>query len=128
SGMLGVSGISSDMRDLGKAASENNARAKLTLQMFSYKVKKYIGAYAAALSGVDLLLFTGGIGENDYETRAAICEGLEFMGVSFDKEVNRNLRGIDTIISRPESKVKVVLVTTDEEKVIATDTYNIVNK
>lgn len=127
-GLQGVSQLSSDMRDLRKAASEGNAQAALALKMFSYRVKKYVGAYAAALGGVDLILFTGGIGENDSDARKAICEGLEFMGVEFDAEKNSGVRGQDAIISTSNSRVKVAVVTTDEEKVIATDTMNIISK
>jgi acetate kinase len=126
SGLQGISGFSSDMRDLWAAAEEGNKRAKLALDMFIYRVKKYIGAYAAAMNGVDVILFTGGIGENDFGVREEVCEGLEFMGVKIDKKVNFKLRGEDTVISAPDSKVKILLLTTDEELVIATDTYEIV--
>ena len=94
--------------------------------MFIYRVKKYVGAYAAAMGGADIILFTGGIGENDFHVRARVCEGLEYMGVSLDKKINDGLRGEDTVISTPDSKVKVLLVSTDEEKVIATDTYRLI--
>ena len=127
-GLQGVSQLSSDMRDLRKAASEGNAQAALALKMFSYRVKKYVGAYAAALGGVDLILFTGGIGENDADARQQICEGLEFMGVAFDAGKNAGIHGKDAIISREGSKVKVAVVTTDEEKVIATDTLRIISQ
>lgn len=126
SGMQGVSGVSSDMRDLGKAASEDNNRAKLALDLFAYNVIKYIGAYAAVMNGVDLIIFTGGIGENDFEARANICANLGYLGVDFDTEVNKGLRGQDTVLTKANSKVKVMLVTTDEELVIATDTYRLV--
>ncbi|MDE6307328.1 MAG: acetate kinase, partial [Bacteroidales bacterium] len=126
SGMQGVSGVSSDMRDLWAAAESGNDRARLALDMFIYRVKKYIGAYAAAMGGADIILFTGGIGENDFHVRARVCEGLEFMGVSLDKKINDGLRGEDTVISTADSKVKVLLVSTDEEKVIATDTYRLI--
>ena len=126
SGMQGVSGVSSDMRDLWAAADSGNDRARLALDMFIYRVKKYVGAYAAAMGGVDIILFTGGIGENDFHVRARVCEGLEYMGVSLDKKINDGLRGEDTVISTPDSKVKVLLVSTDEEKVIATDTYRLI--
>lgn len=127
-GLQGVSQVSSDMRDLRKAASEGDTQAALALKMFSYRVKKYVGAYAAALGGVDLLLFTGGIGENDDDARRQICQGLEFMGVEFDAEKNRDIHGQDAIISKAGSRTKVVVVTTDEEKVIATDTLHIISK
>lgn len=126
SGMLGISGVSSDMRDIEKAAEEGNQRAKTALEMYMYRVKKYVGAYAAAMGGVDLLIFTGGIGENDAITRYEVCKDMEFMGIEFDAEKNKGLRGIDTVISKENSKCKVMLITTNEELVIATDTYNIV--
>lgn len=126
SGMLGISGVSSDMRDIEKAAEEGNQRAKTALEMYMYRVKKYVGAYAAAMGGVDLLIFTGGIGENDAITRYEVCKDMEFMGIEFDAEKNKGLRGVDTVISKENSKCKVMLVTTNEELVIATDTYNIV--
>mgnify|MGYP003587534448 CR=1 FL=1 len=126
SGMLGISGVSSDMRDIEKAAEEGNQRAKTALEMYMYRVKKYVGAYAAAMGGVDLLIFTGGIGENDAITRYEVCKDMEFMGIEFDAEKNKGLRGVDTVISKENSKCKVMLITTNEELVIATDTYNIV--
>ena len=126
SGMLGVSGVSSDMRDIEKAAEGGNERAKIALQMFDYRVKKYIGSYAAAMGGVDLIIFTGGIGENACSLREAVCKDMEYMGIQFDHKKNKGLRGVDAVISKDESKVKVMVVTTNEELVIATDTYNIV--
>ena len=126
SGMLGVSGVSSDHRDVETAAAEGNERAALADKMLSYSIKKYVGAYAAAMGGVDLIVFTGGIGENAGSVRERVCEGLEFLGVAFDPSVNK-VRGKDVLLSRPDSKVKVVTVTTNEELVIATDTMNIVN-
>ena len=126
SGLAGISGVSADMRDLEAEQAKGNKRAIYALEMFSYRVKKYIGAYAAAMGGVDLILFTGGIGENGLMQRETICEGLEFLGVEFDKELNNQNRGKDAVISKPTSKVKVVSVTTNEELVIATDTYEIV--
>lgn len=127
-GLQGISGVSSDMRDLWTSAEGGNDRAKLALDVFIYRVKKYVGAYAAALGGVDILLFTGGIGENDYEVREKVCEGLEYMGITLNKELNQGLRGKDTLLSLPSGKVKVLLLATDEEKVIATDTYNLIKK
>lgn len=126
SGVLGVSGISMDMRDLHTAREQGNQRADLALKMYAYRVKKYIGSYAAALGGVDLIIFTGGIGENDYLIRRWSCEGLEFMGVKFDIDKNCGVKSKDVIISADDSKVKVMAVTTNEELVIATDTVNIV--
>ncbi len=128
SGVLGVSGVSMDMRDLHKAKAEGNKRAELALKMYAYRVKKYIGAYAAVLGGVDLIIFTGGIGENDYEIRKWSCEGLEYMGVKFDDTKNDGVKGKDVIISADDSKVKVMAITTNEELVIATDTVNIVKQ
>ncbi len=125
SGMLGISGVSSDMRDIENAAKAGNHRAKVALDMFAYRVKKYIGAYAAALEGFDILVFTGGIGENDIRTRKSILAGLEFLGIKTDKE-KENIRGKETILSAPDSKVKVLIVPTKEELMIAKDTYEIV--
>jgi len=125
SGLQGISGVSSDMRDLETAANEGNERAKLALNMFSYRVKKYVGAYAAAMGGVDVILFTGGIGENGSAVREAVCKNMEYMGVKLDEKINAGLRSKDTVISTADSRVKVMLVTTDEELVIATDTYNL---
>ncbi len=124
SGMLGVSGISSDMRNIEEAAEQGNHRAQVALKMYAYRVKKYIGSYAAALGGVDILIFTGGIGENDIETRKKVLLGMEFMGVEIDQD-KISTRGKEMVISTPESKVKVLIVPTDEELVIANDTYSI---
>jgi acetate kinase len=125
SGFLGVSGVSSDTRDVEKAAKEGNDRARLALEMFRYGVIKFIGAYAAALNGVDLIVFTGGIGENDSDTREFVSKRLEYLGVKFNSEVNRAVRGKDTILSMPDSKVKVALIATNEELVIARDTMRL---
>ncbi|MBN2683390.1 MAG: acetate kinase [Bacteroidales bacterium] len=128
SGVLGISGVGSDMRDIESAAwKENNHRAQLALDMYFYRVKKYIGSYAAAMGGCDVIVFTGGVGENGPETREAICSGLEFMGVEFNKDANKGLRGKLTDISKPESKVKVLVVPTNEELVIARDALAIIN-
>ena len=121
SGMLGISGVSSDFRDLGAAAAEGNERAELALRTFAYKVKKYIGAYAAALNGVDAIVFTAGVGENSASMRASICDGLEFLGVKLDAEKNK-LRGEEVVISTPDSKVTVWVIPTNEELMIAQDT------
>lgn len=126
SGMLGVSGISSDMRDVEKAAEEGNKRAKVTLEMYYYRIRKYIGAYAAAMGGVDVIVFTGGVGENDPATRMFTTAEMEFMGVKFDESKNKGLRGKEAVISADDSKVKVMVVPTNEELVIALDTYEIV--
>ena len=126
SGLLGISGVSADNRDIEAAARSGNERAELARKMLAYSIKKYVGSYAAVLGGVDLIVFTGGIGENAWPVREQVCSGLEFLGVEFDAKANE-VRGRDVVISRPESKVKVVAVTTNEELVIATDTMNIVN-
>jgi len=126
SGVLGVSGISSDMRDVELAAEKGHHRAAVAYQMYAYRVKKYVGAYAAAMGGVDIIVFTGGIGENDSVTRANVIEGLEFLGVDFDFELNKGLRGKEMILSKPTSRVKVLVVPTNEEMMIAKDTYTIV--
>ncbi len=126
SGVLGISGVSSDMRDVENAAASGDHRAAIALKMYRYRVKKYIGAYAAAMGGVDLVIFTGGIGENDCDTRKEVMEHMEFLGVDFDPEVNEGLRGKEMILTKPGSRVKVMVVPTNEELVIATDTYDIV--
>lgn len=120
-GVLGVSGVSSDFRDLEDAAAKGNDKAQLALDMFCYQVRRYIGAYAAAMGGVDAIVFTAGVGENDITTRAKVCAGLEFLGVKIDADRN-NVRGKDTEISAADSKVKVFLIPTNEELVIARDT------
>ena len=127
SGVLGISGISSDMRDIEDAIAAGNERAKLAMDMYEYRILKYIGAYTAALGGVDVIVFTAGVGENSPELREAICEKLAFMGITLNKEANRS-RGKETVISGEDSKVKVVVIPTDEELVIAQDTAMIVGK
>jgi len=127
SGVLGVSGISSDMREVESAAAEGDERAILALKMYEYRVKKYIGAYAAAMGGVDILIFTGGIGENGSETRENICKDFEFIGIDFDKSVNDGVRSKELVISKKNSKVTVMIVPTNEEFVIASETRNIVD-
>ncbi|MFN8206390.1 MAG: acetate kinase [Bacteroidales bacterium] len=126
SGMLGVTGISSDMREIEDAAHKGNERAKLGLQMYDYRIKKYIGSYIAAMNGVDILVFTGGIGENADSTRESICSEMEFLGIELDREVNHGLRGKACLISKANSKVKVVVMPTNEELVIAQDTKTII--
>ena len=128
SGVAGISQLSSDMRDLEAAAAEGNPKAILALNMYAYKVKKFIGAYATAMNGLDLLVFTAGVGENDFNVRKMICTGMEFLGIEFDAEANNGVRGKDKVISQPASKVRVMVVTTDEEYVIASDTKAIVEK
>ncbi len=122
SGLAGVSCISSDMREVAAAAKEGNKRARLALDMYYYRIKKYIGAYAAAMGGVDVILFTGGVGENQSDCREIACAGLEYMGVEIDKAVNDTVHGDEAVISTPASKVKVVVIPTDEEMMIASDT------
>jgi len=126
SGMLGLSGVSSDMRDIETAAGEGNHRAQVSLDIYHYRIKKYLGSYAAAMGGVDVVIFTGGVGENGWETRQEVAGGLEFMGIEFDVEKNTKLRGKEAIISKPNSKVTVMVVPTNEELVIAQDTFEIV--
>lgn len=127
SGVLGISGISSDMREVESAAAEGDERAILALKMYEYRVRKYIGAYAAAMGGVDILIFTGGIGENGSETRENICRDFEFLGIDFDKSVNDGVRGKELVISKKNSKVTVMIVPTNEEFVIASETRDIVD-
>lgn len=126
SGVQGLTGISSDMRDIDRAYDEGNPRAILARDMYYNRIKKFVGEYAAEMGGVDLIVFTGGVGENSSEMRETVCSGLEFMGVKFEREANRGVRGVDKILSAPDSKVKVAVIATNEELVIATDTYNLV--
>ena len=126
SGLMGISGVSSDMRDLEIAAEEGNERAALALDMFAYRVKKYIGSYAAALGGVDIIVFTGGIGERDPETRKKVLANMEYMGVKTNPEV-AGIKGEQVVLSSDDSKVKVIVVPTDEELMIAKDTFEIVS-
>ena len=127
SGVLGITGISSDMREIESAAAEGNERAKLALNMYNYRIKKYIGAYAAAMGGVDIIVWTAGVGENQVGTRLEACSGLEFLGVKMDVEANK-VRGEEAIISTPDSKVTVCVIPTDEELMIAKDTMNLLKK
>ena len=124
SGVMGISGVSSDFRDLWDAADEGNKMARLALTMFSYRIRKYIGSYAAALGGVDVIAFAGGIGENDHGVREEVIAGLEYLGAKIDVKEN-NVRGEQKIISTPDSKVMVAIIPTDEELMIAKDTYEI---
>lgn len=126
SGVLGLTGISSDMRDIDRAYDEGNERAILARDMYYLRIKKFIGQYAAEMGGVDLIVFTGGVGENSSEMREEVCTGLEFMGVQFDAAANRGVRGENKLLSAADSKVKVAVIATDEELMIATDTYNLV--
>lgn len=128
SGVLGISGISSDMREIENAVAQGNEKAKLALTMYEYRIVKYIGAYAAALNGVDVIVFTGGVGENQAISREAVCNQLSFMGVEIDKELNKKIHGKEVELSTPASKVRVVVTPTDEELMIALDTQHIVMK
>ncbi|MDF1574204.1 MAG: acetate kinase [Bacteroidales bacterium] len=128
SGMMGISEISSDMRDLELAYYEGNERANLALTMYAYRVKKFIGAYAAIMNGLDLVIFTGGIGENDFNIRRMILQNMEYLGLDFDEPGNHGVKGEDKIISKPDSKVTAMVLRTNEELVIATDTFKILEK
>ena len=125
SGVAGLVGGSSDMRDLAAAVAEGNERAKMTLDVYNYRIKKYIGAYAAAMNGCDILVWTGGVGENQWTTRRAVCEDMEYMGMKIDVEKNEGMRGEEMVISTPDSKVTIIVVPTDEEYMIASDTMDI---
>ena len=125
SGMLGISGVSSDFRDVQKAEREGNHRAKIAVEAFVYRVAKYIGAYTAAMNGVDAIAFTAGVGENDGTIRGCICEYLTYLGVAIDTEKNK-LRGEEVLISTPESKIKVMVIPTNEELAIARETLELV--
>ena len=125
SGLLGVSGVSSDARDIENAVQAGNVRADLARRIFIYRVKKYIGAYAAAMNGVDVIVFTGGIGENDAYIRAEVTKGLTYLGIDFDESKNA-VRGEEAILTTPESKVKVCIIPTDEEWMIASDTQALI--
>lgn len=125
SGVLGITGISSDMREIESANDEGNERAKLALDMYSYRIKKYVGAYAAAMGGCDIIVFTAGVGENQASMREDVCKNMEYMGVKLDVEKNKTIRGEEAIISTPDSKVTVCVIPTDEELMIATDTMNL---
>ena len=122
SGVLGISGVSSDMRELEVAIQNGDKRAALALKTYNYRIKKYVGAYAAALGGLDVLVFTGGVGENQWSVRSAVCENMEFIGIKLDEEKNKRIQGVEAVISAEDSKVKVVVIPTDEELMIALDT------
>ncbi|MCD7976797.1 MAG: acetate kinase [Tannerellaceae bacterium] len=127
SGVLGLSGISSDMREIEAAVADGDKRATMALNVYNYRIKKYIGSYAAALGGLDILVFTGGVGENQWATRKAVCENMEYMGIKLDIKKNDGMRGEEMIISTPDSKVTVMVVPTDEEFMIASDTMEILS-
>ena len=128
SGVMGLSSISSDMREIEAAIEDGDKKAILTMNVYNYRIKKYIGAYAAALGGLDLLIFTGGVGENQWSTRTAVCREMEFMGIKLDEAKNDHMRGQEMIISTPDSKVTVMVVPTDEELTIAKDTLEMLSK
>ncbi|MDR2949330.1 MAG: acetate kinase [Prevotella sp.] len=128
SGLLGVSGVSSDMRELREAMNAGNERAILAFDMFVHRIKKYVGSYAAVLGGVDILMFTGGIGENASQVREGVCNDMEYMGIKLDLDKNNEIHGDEAVISAPDSKVTVMVVPTDEEYMIASDTMEIVNR
>ena len=125
SGLLGISGISSDMRDIHKAISKGGDRAKLAYDMFIYRIRKYIGSYIAVMNGVDALIFTGGIGENDWDVRRDVCKGFDYIGLTFNEELNDEMREAEAILSLDDSKVAVAVIPTNEELVIADETYKL---
>ena len=122
SGLLGVSGVGNDMRDVAARAATGDERCRLALDLYSYRLKKYVGAYAAAMGGLDVLVFTAGVGENSPEIRAAACEGLGFLGIEIDAESNSNARGVEADIGAPGTRVRILVVPTDEERLIADQT------
>jgi acetate kinase len=128
SGVAGFSEISSDMRDIERAVFAGNPRAIQIMNMYNYRIKKYVGAYSAALGGLDILVFTGGVGENQWITRAEVCKNMEYLGLIFDEDKNRRERGREAVISKPESRVRVMVVPTDEEYMIACDTQAILEQ
>lgn len=128
SGVLGLSGLSSDMREIEAAVADGDKKAILALNVYNYRIKKYIGAYAAVLGGCDILVWTGGVGENQWATRRIVCENMEYMGMKIDVEKNEGMRGEEMVISAPDSKVTIIVVPTDEEYMIASDTMDILNK
>lgn len=128
SGVMGISGVSSDMRELEAAIADGDKRAALAMNVYNYRIKKYVGEYAAALGGLDILVFTGGVGENQWATRTAVCKDMEFMGIELDESRNTGMRGQEMVISTPGSKVTVMVVPTDEELTIAADTMEILGK
>lgn len=128
SGVLGISGLSSDMREIEAGIASGNKRAILAMETYNYRIKKYIGSYAAVLGGVDILVFTGGVGENQSVTRRDVCRNMEYMGIELDEELNASVRAKEVVISKPTSKVKVVIIPTDEELTIANDTIEILQE
>ena len=128
SGVLGLSGVSSDMREIEAAVEAGNPRASMAVNGYNYRIKKYFGAYAAAMGGRDILVWTGGVGENQWATRRVVCENMEYMGMKIDVEKNDGMRGEEMVISAPDSKVTIIVVPTDEEFMIASDTMDILKK
>ena len=128
SGVLGVCGVTGDMREIEEAISQGNERAKLALEMYDYRNKKYVGAFTAAMGGLDLLIFTGGVGENQTATREYVCEDMQYMGIEIDRTLNAKIHGDEALLSTKESKVKVVVIPTDEELMIALDTVALTSK
>jgi acetate kinase len=126
SGLLGLSGVGNDMRDVLAAAGRGDERCRLALEVYAYRLRKYVGAYAAALGGLDALVFTAGIGENSPEIRAAVCEGLEFLGIELDADRNASTRAVEADIGRDGSSVRVMVVPTDESRLIAEETMTLV--
>ena len=126
SGLLGVSGVGNDMRDVAARAATGDERCRLALDLYAYRLKKYVGAYAAAMGGLDVLVFTAGVGENSPEMRAAACEGLGFLGIEIDAGSNKNARGVEADIGAPGARVRVLVVPTDEERLIADQTVAVV--
>lgn len=125
SGVQGITGISSDMREIDAAAEKGDKKAILALDMYNYRIKKYVGAYAAAMGGADIIVFTAGVGENQASMRSEVCKGMEWMGIKLDEEKNAKVRGVEAIISTEDSPVTVVVIPTDEELVIASDTMSL---
>jgi len=126
SGVLGISGVSSDMREIEAVIEQGNERAKLAMRMYNYRIKKYIGSYTAILGGLDMLVFTGGVGENQTSTRSEVCKNMEYLGLELDEELNASVRAKEALISKPTSKVKVLVIPTNEELTIAHDTLEII--
>ncbi len=126
SGVAGFSGLSSDMRELEAAVENGDQHAILTLNMYNYRIKKYIGAYIAAMNGVDIIVFTAGVGENQYGVRSGVCKDLEWLGIKLDEKKNNSVRSEEAVISAPDSKVTICLIPTDEELMVATDTMNLI--
>ena len=128
SGVEAVSGVSSDMRDIDDAYEAGNERAILARDMYYDRVKQYVGKYAALMGGIDMLIFTGGVGENSNDLRRWVCHNMEFLGIEINDEINDKTRGVDTLLSTENSKVKVAVIATNEELVIAQDTFRLINK